>query len=80
MKTSAPKTIDGVTYSRVQFFRVKTGDSLYQMRGSSGQTPTLLGAVESVERIGENTVAATLDNGKRITARGWQNKRLWKIA
>lgn len=80
MKTSPPKTIDGVTYSRVQFFRIKAGDSLYQMRGHSGQTPTILGAVESVEKIGQNTVAATLAGGRRITARGWQNKRIWKIA
>ena len=77
MKTSAPKTINGITYHRVAFRLLSPGDEIYQMESDGGGTPALLGIVNNIEATPHGTAAVDLNSGNRLTERGWQSKRLW---
>lgn len=80
MKTSGPKTIEGVTYYRTQIGRVKVGDRLYQMPSGPDRTPATLGLVVEICEAANRVARCTLDNGTNLTYRGWASKRIWKIA
>ncbi|MGC4002848.1 MAG: hypothetical protein QM811_06840 [Pirellulales bacterium] len=75
------KTINGVSYTRTSAM-CDVGTTLYQMESTDGGTPELLGTVASVDRreADNQIIAITLDNGRRLTKRGWQSKRVWRAA
>ena len=66
------------TLVRVHAFdRIDVGMTLFVIDGLSGDVERL-GTVVSVEKAGQATIHATLDNGQHMTRRGWQSRRLWK--
>lgn len=68
------------TLVRVHTFdRVAEGMTLAIINGLTN-LPERLGTVVSVERDNRGTCRVTLDNGKHMTRRGWQSRRLWRLA
>lgn len=74
---NSPVTVDGVTYRRVHFTCLAAGETLY--RRQDGSTAFVrLGKIVEAPRDARGATRVTLDNGDRLTRRGWASRRLWR--